>query len=378
MNVSSFPAPDGGPLPTTLASPNRRRVACLLGLPFDLIGLEQACARMRAEPPGSGAILSTPNVNWVMLARDHPWLRDSVLASALSVVDGMPLVLLGRLTGIAFPERVSGADLFEGLRAGARPWRVFFFGGQGDVAERASVALDAKGGALSGAGGLNPGRGDLDSMSAEALLAPVRAARANLVVVSLGALRGQAWVMRNHARLQADWVTHLGAVVNFVAGDVRRAPPWVARGGIEWIWRIAQEPALWQRYGRDGLRLLGLLATRIAPLLLWQRWHAPRAGATPDWQPCGDGSACMAGAWCGDADQVLERELAQLAAATAAPMLTLDLSQLAWLCPLCAGQLLVCQGRLAASARALRIVRPSPAARRLLRGYGADDLIAAH
>lgn len=354
-----------------------RRTACLLGLPFDVLDLDQAAERMQAMPAGAGAILSTPNVNWVMLAQDHAWLRDSVLRSRLSVVDGTLLVWLGRATGVAFTERVSGSDLFVRLGRMARQTRVFFFGGMADVAERASRALVPERGSLLGVGGLNPGSGNVEAMSAPALIEQVRAAQPDLVVVALGALRGQDWVVRNHQALGATWVTHLGAVVNFAAGEIKRAPPWVGRAGLEWVWRIVEEPKLWKRYGMDGLRLLGMLTRRVLPLMFWQRWHAPgpRSGA-PVFASQADGRAALAGVWSGeDAARRLHQGLAELAQAGDTAVRELDLSRVEYLCPACVGQLLVWHGQLLEAGSALRLVRTSVPARRLLHGFGAEYLL---
>ena len=86
----------------------------------------------------------------------------------------------------------------------------------------------------------------------------MNAARPDFLVVSLGAAKGQAWIMRNLHRLDVPLVSHLGAVVNFVAGEVRRAPRWMQRSGLEWAWRVKEEPALLRRYAGDALRLLPL------------------------------------------------------------------------------------------------------------------------
>jgi N-acetylglucosaminyldiphosphoundecaprenol N-acetyl-beta-D-mannosaminyltransferase len=77
-------------------------------------------------------------------------------------------------------------------------------------------------------------------------------------------------------RLQAPVLSHLGAVVNFVAGRVERAPPWLQRVGLEWVWRIKEEPALWRRYAADGLRLATLIATRVLPSLVQSRLSPPK------------------------------------------------------------------------------------------------------
>jgi N-acetylglucosaminyldiphosphoundecaprenol N-acetyl-beta-D-mannosaminyltransferase len=89
---------------------------------------------------------------------------------------------------------------------------------------------------------------------------------ADLLVVSLGAKKGQLWLHRNHRQLTIPVRSHLGATINFEAGTVRRAPTFLRRAGLEWLWRIKEEPCLWRRYYDDGLVLLRLLVLRVLPL----------------------------------------------------------------------------------------------------------------
>jgi N-acetylglucosaminyldiphosphoundecaprenol N-acetyl-beta-D-mannosaminyltransferase len=87
----------------------------------------------------------------------------------------------------------------------------------------------------------------------------------------LGALKGQLWLLRNQHRLQIPIRAHFGAVVNFQAGVIRRAPRILRKYGLEWLWRIKEEPYLWRRYFDDGTVLLRVLITRIFPLAIWTR-----------------------------------------------------------------------------------------------------------
>jgi len=90
------------------------------------------------------------------------------------------------------------------------------------------------------------------------VLQAINASQADFLVVALGAKKGQAWILHNLEHLQVPVVSHLGAVVNFVAGTVQRAPAAWQRAGLEWLWRIKEEPALFGRYWNDGLALFGL------------------------------------------------------------------------------------------------------------------------
>jgi N-acetylglucosaminyldiphosphoundecaprenol N-acetyl-beta-D-mannosaminyltransferase len=239
-----------------------RPVHALLGLPFDAVDLDGATALVaEAVLNRTPCFLSTPNVNFVVETRIYDDFRHSVLHSDLSVADGMPIVWWARFLGVPLRQRVAGADLFERLATWPvpRPIGVFFFGGPPGVAVRASEALGRDGGGLRGAGGESAIYGPVAEMDLDGIVGRINASGADFVLVALGARKGQQWIEQTRARLKAPVVSHLGAVVNFAAAEVRRAPPWTRRVGLEWAWRIVEEPALWRRYARDGRALLRLL-----------------------------------------------------------------------------------------------------------------------
>ncbi|MGB6100040.1 MAG: WecB/TagA/CpsF family glycosyltransferase [Comamonas sp.] len=236
------------------------------GLPFDAVdtagAVQRVCTAMARQ---QRLFLSTPNLNFVVAAQSDAAFRASVLASDLSVADGMPVLWLARLQGTPLPERVAGSTLFEHLRAGegqallGRPIKVYFFGGPPGVAQKACDALNAEGRHMRGVGAHSPGFGTVEEMSAPAVIDAINASGADFLVVALGARKGQAWIMHNLDQLSVPVVSHLGAVVNFVAGTVERAPMAWQRWGLEWLWRIRQEPALYRRYVADGVVLLKLM-----------------------------------------------------------------------------------------------------------------------
>ena len=246
-----------------------RQCVTVAGLPFDVVdtavAAERLCAAMR---DGRRLFLSTPNLNFLVAAQRDDAFRQSVLASDLSVADGMPVLWLARLQGTPLPERVAGSTLFDELRHGVgqevlgRPVKVYFFGGPPGVARQACERLNAEQAAgqgfMQGVGWHTPGFGPVEAMGAPEVIEAINASGADFLVVALGAQKGQAWIMHNLPQLTVPVVSHLGAVVNFVAGTVQRAPLAWQRGGLEWLWRIRQEPQLFKRYWSDGLALLGL------------------------------------------------------------------------------------------------------------------------
>lgn len=242
-------------------APERQTVR-LLGIEFDVIDLDETVARLRnAALTRQPLFLSTANVNFAVLASRDAAFRRSLDASDLCVPDGAPIVWIARLLRLPLRQRVAGADIFEALRrVRGRPLKIYFFGGPPGVAERAATVINADGGGMLCVGFDSPGFGDVESMSSSETIERINAAGADFVVVSLGAQKGQAWILRNRQCLSAPIVSHLGAVVNFVAGVVPRAPHWLRRAGLEWAWRVRQEPHLASRYAQDGAALVTLLA----------------------------------------------------------------------------------------------------------------------
>lgn len=256
---------------------NTRNQHWILGLPFDAVTQQEAVQQVRnAAANRTSLFISTPNLNFLIASQKDKEFRDSVIHSDLSLADGMPIIWLAKLLKVPIRERVAGSSLFEALRrqplrAGETPLKIFFFGGPDGVAQRACDAINRNSAGMLCTGALSPGYGTLEDMSSPDILAQINASEVDFVVVSLGAKKGQAWIERNRHQLNAPIISHLGAVVNFVAGNVRRAPSWMQRSGLEWIWRVKEEPQLWTRYIKDGFGLLRLCITHVLPAMLGRR-----------------------------------------------------------------------------------------------------------
>lgn len=256
-----------------------RNVHCLLGLPFDAVDMAGAVRRLRqAARERRPCFLSTPNLNFLIGCLTDGRFRDSVINSDLSLADGMPLVWISRLLGIPIPERVAGSGLFEALRSDtSERLSVYFFGGAHGVAEIACQRLNSESSGLICAGFESPGYGSIEDMSSSATIAKINASAADFLAVSLAAKKGQAWIEHNRARISVPVISCLGATLNFAAGTLNRAPVWMQNIGLEWLWRIKEEPMLWRRYFGDGLALLTLFATRVFPYAWYLRRNRPDA-----------------------------------------------------------------------------------------------------
>jgi N-acetylglucosaminyldiphosphoundecaprenol N-acetyl-beta-D-mannosaminyltransferase len=292
-----------------------RDVHALLGLVFDRVDLAGAAAHIeRCVITQRPCFLSTPNVNFVAAAAHERAFRGSVLRSDLSVADGFPIVLAARWMGIGLPGRVAGADLFERLQAAGRsaqhpPIKLFLFGGPPGVGAHAAAQLNAQAQGFECVGHDEGGFGDVEAMSSDEAITRINASGAEFVLVALGAKKGQAWIERNRARLRAPVISHLGAVINFAAQSIERAPVWMQRMSLEWVWRIVQEPQLWRRYWSDGQMLVGTVLTRLLPWSArrWLRVLPSGAKQAPQFRvetaSAGQALIKLTGDWRLDADQ---------------------------------------------------------------------------
>lgn len=254
-----------------MANSFNRDVWGIMGMPLDNVDLEGAAALVeRAVETRERLSFVTPNVNWLVRALEDPTAMQQIVNADLSLADGAPVVRLARKLGMPLKERVAGSDLFERLRRDVRPEvkpiRVFFFGGRDGAADAACSVLAAEGGRIVPAGWHNPGFGTVEDMTTSEIQTKINAAKPDFVLVALGAAKGQAWIEANLDALEAPVIAHLGAVVDFVAGTIKRAPTFVSRIGMEWAWRIVAEPSLWKRYWVDGKALISLTRGRMKPL----------------------------------------------------------------------------------------------------------------
>jgi N-acetylglucosaminyldiphosphoundecaprenol N-acetyl-beta-D-mannosaminyltransferase len=261
-----------------------REVHGIFGIPVDVDDSAEALRKIEnAATIGATFLLSTSNLNFLTSSRIDPEFRKSLLISDLCTADGMPIVWLARLLGVQIAERVAGSDLYAALKSKrdrAKPLSVYFFGGPEGIAARACKILNAENAGLTCVGSFSPGFGSVDDMSTDGIINKLNATKADILIVALGAKKGQSWLLRNHKQIRIPIRVHLGAAINFQAGSVKRAPVLLQKYGLEWLWRIKEEPSLWSRYGRDGLVLLELMITRVAPLIILRRWKQLRGNGT--------------------------------------------------------------------------------------------------
>lgn len=247
------------------------------GTGFDRITEEEVVAVVReAIDGGRGGRILTPNVDILRRAQVDGDVRAYLADADLVVADGMPLVWASRLTGTPLPERVAGSSLIWSLSRGLAHDRRSVFvvggtpaaGGDPDGATRAADRLARECPGLRIAGALCPPFGfERDERTYADLCRKITGAEPDLVFVGLGFPKQEAVITRLRADLPRAWFIGCGAAVNFVAGDIERAPRWMQKTGLEWAHRLGTEPGrLAGRYLKHdapyAMRLLAGAATR--------------------------------------------------------------------------------------------------------------------
>lgn len=221
------------------------------------------------------------NVHGVMEALREESLRGIYNRAGLAVPDGMPLAWVGRLKGHRAVRRVYGPDLTLALceRAAQAGYSCFFYGGAPGVPEALAAEMCRRFPGLRAVGAYSPPFRELTSEEDEDIVRRINAARPDIVWVGLGCPKQERWVASHRDRLLAPVLIGVGAAFDFHTGRVRQAPRCMQSAGLEWLFRLLQEPRrLWYRYLVYNPLFLVHLALQLSGLRRYDPARLP-AGA---------------------------------------------------------------------------------------------------
>ena len=236
----------------------------ILGIHINNVTLEEAVNRIAELSHGKAfSYTLTPNVDHlVKLQNDVSFLKVYEQAD-LVVADGVPLLWAARFLGTPLKGRVNGTDLFEQLAAQAAESgrSIFLLGGDEGTAEQAAAHLKARHPQLRTAGWYCPPFGfEHDPEENARIIKRIRDTQPDLLFVGLGAPKQEHWIAEHGAATGARHAVGIGVSFSFVAGAIKRAPRWMQRSGLEWLWRLGAEPRrLWRRYLVDDPRFFWLV-----------------------------------------------------------------------------------------------------------------------
>lgn len=217
----------------------------LLGVHTDAQTFTEAIETLlRWSTDSTGRYVCTCPVYTLMMAREHPDVQRAINSADMVTADGMPVVWAQRRKGQPQAERVYGPDVLEALcaRTAGQPIRHVFWGGQPGVAGRLVERLKGRYSGLNVAGIFSPPVAPVGDAPDPAVVAQLNALDAHIIWVGLGSPKQDLWMALYRPTLQAPLLVGVGAAFDMLAGVKRQAPRWMQRSGLEWLFRLAQEP----------------------------------------------------------------------------------------------------------------------------------------
>jgi N-acetylglucosaminyldiphosphoundecaprenol N-acetyl-beta-D-mannosaminyltransferase len=232
-----------------------RQTVAILGIPIDNLDTEQVLERL-----DEFVLLrrfhqvATANTDFLIKAHHDPELKAILRRADLVVPDGMPLVKASHWLKNGLPERVTGADLVPRLatRAAQKGYSLFMLGAKPEVAAKAKEQLETDNPGIRIVGCVSPPLGHIVTMDNESILQQIEEAKPDILLVAFGNPKQEKWIHMHRYRLDVPVCIGVGGTFDFIAGNISRAPQWMQRSGLEWLYRFSQEPRrLWKRYVED-------------------------------------------------------------------------------------------------------------------------------
>jgi N-acetylglucosaminyldiphosphoundecaprenol N-acetyl-beta-D-mannosaminyltransferase len=254
--------------PGRSSSTEEIRIREILGIPIAMTDYDGAMDVMdtMVERRERGYVIAAA-VHAVMVGRDDPEMRDALLGSTLTVPDGMPVVWAANWLGENLPDRVYGPELMRRYNnhCAEHGHRVWLYGGrdQGSLVQLA-LSMRRKHPGIRVVGGYSPPFRALTAEEEDAIVEQINEAQPDVLWVGTGVPKQEKWMARMRDRLEVPVMCGVGAAFDFHAGRVSQAPDWMQERGLEWTYRIAQEPRrLLPRYLYYNPRFMAAITRQV-------------------------------------------------------------------------------------------------------------------
>jgi N-acetylglucosaminyldiphosphoundecaprenol N-acetyl-beta-D-mannosaminyltransferase len=248
----------------------------LLGTQLDAVTFEHALELVdQAVATRRPMLNASVNAAKVVRVQSDPVLRDAIGGCELITADGVPVVWAARLLGHVVPERVNGTDLMEALlaRAEERGWSVYLLGSRQEVLADLLAELARRHPNLQVAGARH---GYFSAAEEDEVVSSIAAAGPDILFIALETPQKELFQARHRAALGVPFTMGVGGSFDVIAGRRRRAPRWAQRAGLEWAFRLAQEPRrLAGRYAVGNARFVALVAREFARSRVTSRAEVP-------------------------------------------------------------------------------------------------------
>lgn len=203
------------------------------------------------------------NVDVVMKIETDSYLKEITDNADMVLLDGKPLIWISKLKKQPIKEKISGSDLVPkvcGLAANKK-YSIFIIGGKDGIADKAKEKLEQQYSNINIVGTYAPPIGfEKDEKELEKINNMISEAKPDILIVCFGCPKQEKWIYENINKYDAKVSICAGATVDFLAGNVKRAPKWMSNCGLEWFYRFLQEPKrLFKRYFIDDVKIIKLI-----------------------------------------------------------------------------------------------------------------------
>lgn len=217
----------------------------ILGVDIDNITSEEAgkiTKNLIETSNKSCNLIVAPNVEFIMKAQKDKEFFDILKTAKLATPDSVGVIIAGKLQKKPFKERIPGqAYLRKIFEVGEKEgWTFYLLGGKGDVPKKAKEHLES---IYKNAKIVGYHEGFFENESEEEVIEEINKLKPNVLFVAMGAPRQEKWIYKNRNRLKVDVAAGQGGTFDYEAGNIKRAPLWIQKCGIEWLWRLIKQPS---------------------------------------------------------------------------------------------------------------------------------------
>lgn len=224
---------------------------------------ETICAVERMIKERKKSYIVAVNVDVVIKIEQDSYLKEITDNADMVLVDGKPLIWISKIHKRPVKAKISGSDLVPLLceRAAKKGYSIFIIGGKDGAARQAKRNLEEKFPGIHIAGTYAPPFGfEKDEAELAHMNKIISEAHPDLLIGCFGCPKQEKWIYENYQKYDATVSVCAGATVDFLAGNVKRAPQWMSNHGLEWFYRFLQEPSrMFRRYFVDDVKILGLM-----------------------------------------------------------------------------------------------------------------------
>ena len=205
----------------------------------------------------------TPNMDHIVLIEKDKLFKEIYDNADLVLTDGKPLLWIANIKGTPIKEKVSGSDIFPRIceLAADRGYKIFILGAAEGIANKAAEILMKRYSGLIVSGAYSPPIGfEKNTDEVKKIIELINDSEADILAVALGSPKGEKFIYKIRSKINVSLSISIGATIDFIAGNVKRAPKWMSNMGLEWLFRITQDPKrMIKRYWNDAVSIVPII-----------------------------------------------------------------------------------------------------------------------